>query len=125
MDKFEPIHVMIMQNVMPNIPNTSLEYVYDMKGSSINREVFKNLSNSELKKKCPTGGSVLKDLDYIRMKEMFKFFQMSEDDISRILKQIDKDVNFLINQRFMDYSILFTIKKVHKKRVSAIEEEKE
>ena len=77
MDRFEPIHVMIMQNVMPNVPNTDLSYVYDMKGSSINREVFKGVSKDQLKKKCPTGGWVLKDLDYIRMKEMFKFLKMS------------------------------------------------
>ena len=44
MDRFEPIHVMIMQNVMPNVPNTDLHYVYDMKGSSINREVFKGVT---------------------------------------------------------------------------------
>mmetsp|Transcript_29894 Transcript_29894/g.45707 ORF Transcript_29894/g.45707 Transcript_29894/m.45707 type:complete len:191 (+) Transcript_29894:1507-2079(+) len=52
--KFEPIHVMVMQNTMPNIENTELNYVFDMKGSSINREVLKKKKNSELKE--PTGG---------------------------------------------------------------------
>ena len=77
MDKFEPIHVMIMQNTMPNVENADLHYVYDMKGSSINREVLKNLTNDQLKKKCPTGGWVLKDLDFLRMKEIFKFLKLS------------------------------------------------
>ena len=77
MDKFEPIHVMIMQNTMPNVDNTSLSFVYDMKGSSINREVLKKMSGVEVKKNGPTGGLVLKDLDYVRMKEIFRFMKLS------------------------------------------------
>ena len=40
-DSFEPVHVMIMQNSMPNVPETELQYVFDMKGSSINRAELK------------------------------------------------------------------------------------
>ena len=99
---------------MPNIENTELSYVYDMKGSSINRAVFKDIPNDQLKKKCPTGGWVLKDLDYIRMKEMFKFLKLSQSDAARIMKQLTIDVNFLVEQRFMDYSLLMAIKKINR-----------
>ena len=84
-----------------------------MKGSKINREVLKKLSEAEMKKKCPTGGWVLKDLDYIRMKETFRFLKLSARDISKINYQLHIDVNFLMDQRFMDYSLLFVIKKVN------------
>jgi 1-phosphatidylinositol-4-phosphate 5-kinase len=45
MDQFEPIHVMIMENSLPNVENTEMHYVFDMKGSSINREVLKRVTN--------------------------------------------------------------------------------
>ena len=32
-----------------------------------------------------TGGQVLKDLDYIRLKEVKRFFKMSENDIEEIV----------------------------------------
>ena len=42
MDQFDQIHVMIMENSLPHVDNTEMHYVFDMKGSSINREVLKN-----------------------------------------------------------------------------------
>ena len=38
--KFSPISVMIMENGLPNIPNSELAYTFDMKGSTVNREVL-------------------------------------------------------------------------------------
>lgn len=35
-----------------------------------------------------TGGQVLKDLDYIRLKEVKRFFKMSENDIEEIVQNI-------------------------------------
>ena len=82
-DKFESIHVMVMQNTKPNIEGTELHYVFDMKGSSINREVLKRKSASELKD--PTGGKVLKDLDYVRLKELKNFFTLEKIQADPIL----------------------------------------
>ena len=45
-DQFEPIHVMIMENSLPHIENTEMHSCFDMKGSSINREVLKGKSNT-------------------------------------------------------------------------------
>jgi len=80
-DMFEPIHVMIMQNTMPNVPNTDLHYVFDMKGSSINREMLKAKDNTTLKKSEPTGGMVLKDLDYLRLKELKHFMDIDNETL--------------------------------------------
>lgn len=96
MDQFEPIHVMIMENSLPNILNTEMHYCFDMKGSSINREVLKGKSNFNLKQSGPTGGTVLKDLDYLRLNELKSFFNMENIDTQRILKQIELDVTFLM-----------------------------
>jgi hypothetical protein len=62
---------------MPNVDATDLSYVFDMKGSSINREVLKDKTVDELRKEPPTGSMVLKDLDYLRLKEIFRFMKMS------------------------------------------------
>jgi len=47
-DKFDPLHVLIMQNSLPKVEDTELAYCFDIKGSSINREVLKHLSNHDL-----------------------------------------------------------------------------
>lgn len=112
MDQFEPLHVMIMENSLPAVENTEMHYVFDMKGSSINREVLKGTSNSSLKNGEPTGSKVLKDLDYVRLNEIKSFFNMDNIDCTRQLAAIEKDVKFLMQQRFMDYSLLMAIKKV-------------
>lgn len=48
-NKFDPIHVLIMQNTMPNVQDAELHYVFDIKGSSINREVLKDMTDHKLK----------------------------------------------------------------------------
>ena len=56
-----------------------------MKGSQINREVFKNKTTAHLKHMKPTGGKILKDLDYIRLKEAKRFFKLEYKTIKQIL----------------------------------------
>jgi 1-phosphatidylinositol-4-phosphate 5-kinase len=109
-DQFETISVMIMQNTLPNVPHTELSYVFDMKGSSIKREVLKGVENRDLK---PTHGKVLKDLDYLRLKEVKSFMKMDECVAKMIVNQLDRDVKFLNNERYMDYSLLLGIKRVN------------
>lgn len=112
MDQFEPIHVMIMQNTIPAVENTELQYVFDLKGSQINREVLKGVPNKDIIKRGPTGGQVLKDFDYVRLEEIKQFYNLSSSDNAKINGQLQKDVRFLMSQRFMDYSLLLAIKKV-------------
>ena len=111
-DKFEPIHVMIMQNSLPKIQNAEINYLFDMKGSSINREVLKSKSVAELKKEGPTGSKVLKDLDFIRLKQLKNFMKLEPARIHQILNSIQLDLNFLKSARFMDYSLLLAVSKV-------------
>lgn len=76
---------MIMQNSLPKVEGAQLHYVFDMKGSSINREVMKSKSNEELKIKGPTGSKVLKDLDYIRLKQLNNFMKLKPSKVNQIL----------------------------------------
>lgn len=95
MDKFTPISVMIMENTLPNIRHSELHYTFDMKGSQINREVLKHKSVRELRTDEPTGGKVLKDLDFLRLKEVKKFINFHNDDWSIIITNITRDIRFL------------------------------
>lgn len=111
---FEPISVMIMQNTLPAVEDTELHYVFDMKGSQINREVLKDRPTANLKHMKHTGGTVLKDLDYIRLKEAKRFFKLDYASVREILGALQKDVDWLVSSRFMDYSLLFAVRKVNK-----------
>ena len=111
-DMFEPISVMIMQNTLPAVPNTETHYVFDMKGSQINREVLKGWSTTHLKHMKHTGGRILKDLDYIRLKEAKRFFKLDYGSTKAILKDMSNDVDFLTSSRFMDYSLLLAVRRV-------------
>ena len=101
-----------MENSLPSVENSELHYIFDMKGSTINREVLKGVSLDELIKMQPTGGQTLKDLDYVRLNENKHFFNMRTIDTKRLLNLIQIDVNFLKRQRFMDYSLLFSVRRV-------------
>ena len=83
-----------------------------MKGSSFNREVLSHLKIKDIKK-TPTKGQVLKDLDFIRLRDPLNFFDMRESDRHNIIQIIQRDVNFLMQEQFMDYSLLLAVKKVN------------
>jgi len=112
MAKFTPLSVIIMENTLPNIEHAELQFTFDMKGSQVNREVLKRKTLRDLRVDRPTGGQVLKDLDFLRLKELKKFINFHNDDWSTIISNISHDVAYLQSQRFMDYSLLMAIRKV-------------
>ena len=95
MDKFSPISVMIMENVLPNIKHSELQFTFDMKGSQINREVLKSKTSRDLLNDAPTGGKVLKDLDFLRLKELKKFINFSNKDWHTIVTNLSNDIQLL------------------------------
>ena len=119
MDKFTPLHVILMQNTLQEVENANLKYIFDMKGSTIKREVLKQVNNQDFLKAAERG--VLKDLDFIRLNEMKNFFNMDNKTLQLIHHQISLDVQYLQSQRFMDYSLLFSVRKVNKDKVETID----
>ena len=87
-----------------------------MKGSQINREVLKSQTVKDLLRNGPTGGKVLKDLDFLRLKKLKKFINLNNQDWLKINEFIKSDVAYLKQERFMDYSILMAIRKVSKNK---------
>lgn len=112
MDRFTPISVMIMENGLPDIPHSELHFTFDMKGSSVNREVLKHKTVQDLWRDEPTGGKVLKDLDFLRLKDIKKFINFDNEDWHTITSNLSKDVKFMQDMGFIDYSLLMSIRKI-------------
>merc|ERR1712127_203836 len=112
MDKFTPLSVMIMENGLPNILHSELQYTFDLKGSSVNREVLHKKSMMDLRSDEPTGGKVLKDLDFLRLKDLKKFVNFDNEDWQKITTNLAKDCKFMQDMGFIDYSLLLSIRKI-------------
>lgn len=112
MDKFTPLSVMIMENGLPNILHSELQYTFDLKGSSVNREVLHKKSMMDLRRDEPTGGKVLKDLDFLRLKDLKKFVNFDNEDWQKITTNLAKDSKFMQDMGFIDYSLLLSIRKI-------------
>ena len=112
MDKFTPLSVMIMENGLPNIMKSELHFTFDLKGSSVNREVLHKKSMTDLRQDEPTGGKVLKDLDFLRLKDLKKFINFDNEDWHKITTNLTKDVKFMQDMGFIDYSLLLSIRKI-------------
>ena len=125
MDKFSPIHVMIMENCLPKVNNYELNHVFDIKGSKFSREVFKNKSSQQLLSGPLSGGLVLKDIDYERLKELRNFMMIGKLDYRNLMAMISKDSQMLRDLGIMDYSLLLSVRKVmpNDKRVSLLKRE--
>lgn len=91
MDKFSPVHVMIMENVIPPVPGYDLNHVFDMKGSEFSREVLKKKQMEMLRNEKATGGLVLKDLDFVRLKQLRKFISLTDEDWRALTDRIMSD----------------------------------
>jgi 1-phosphatidylinositol-4-phosphate 5-kinase len=92
------ISVVVMDNLFYNDHNLKMTERYDLKGSTIGRQVLKgNESPSERYKKT------LKDMDL-----RSKIF-IGEDAKTQLMEQLQRDVEFLSSLHIMDYSLLLGI----------------
>jgi len=67
--------------------------LFDLKGSEVNRAVLKDLKMNDLRRKGPTQGKVLKDLDYRRLRSIYEFFDMGcEETAKEIVGQLTNDI---------------------------------
>ena len=103
--KYEPQHVMLMENTKQLQDKSKEKFVYDLKGST-----YERLSKGKL-----TSKTMRKDLDWIRDKKMNnKSLCMSRINFD-LVKQLRRDVNFLKNRGLLDYSLLVSVEEIQKK----------
>lgn len=111
-DSFSPIHVMIMENCLPEIKSYELNHVFDIKGSRFSREVLGHRSYSRMMRDPITKGKVLKDIDFERLQEMRKFMMLGKQDWKDLVAAANKDTKMLRDFGLMDYSLLLSIRRV-------------
>ncbi|XP_063072634.1 phosphatidylinositol 5-phosphate 4-kinase type-2 gamma isoform X2 [Engraulis encrasicolus] len=92
----EDTYLMLMRNMFSH--RLVVHRKYDLKGSLVSREA----SDKEKVKELPT----YKDVDF--RNNMQKVF-VSEEQKEKIMEKLNRDVEFLVQQRIMDYSLLLGI----------------
>jgi len=98
MEDITPVHLLLMQNSAQ--AGKSIRYCFDLKGSIINREVPEHHI---------TPGGTLKDVNLLKEKKEKIFLRFQKKDKTRVMKQMNEDIEFLMKFNLMDYSLLLIV----------------
>jgi hypothetical protein len=79
-----------------------LKYIFDLKGSLINRETKINM-----KKYKP--GTTLKDINLLNVRQGENILKFSTLDRACLMDMVEKDAHLLRKHNIMDYSLLLAI----------------
>ncbi|KAJ3148788.1 Phosphatidylinositol-4-phosphate 5-kinase [Geranomyces michiganensis] len=91
------LHFVVMLNVFP--PNKDIHEMYDLKGSTVGREFPEELAKDDPR-------AVLKDLNWMARGRKLR---LGPTKSTLLIEQLEKDVQFLIKHKIMDYSLLVGI----------------
>ncbi|XP_019942120.2 phosphatidylinositol 5-phosphate 4-kinase type-2 gamma-like isoform X1 [Paralichthys olivaceus] len=108
----EDTYLLVMRNVFSH--RLHVHRKYDLKGSLVSREA----SFKEKVKELPT----YKDVDF--RNNMQKVY-VSEEEKEKIMDKLNRDTEFLVHMRMMDYSLLLGIHDVERAEREEDEEEEE
>jgi len=103
-------HVIIMRNIV-NTAKKNIIVGYDLKGSTFDREVLKDLKSFENREEAYERKTTLKDSDFLKFERNVHIPEFIKD---RLLKNLEEDTNFFRKAGFMDYSLYLV--KVRKKK---------
>ena len=100
-DSTDEVHLVLMENTLQLKNKKGLEYIFDLKGSLVDRKVKGKITPS----------TTLKDLNLLMALEASKnFIKLESEEIRRkIITIVKSDVDFLASLGFMDYSLLVGI----------------
>ena len=98
----DEVHIMLMENTLQIKDDKQLRYIFDLKGSRVDRKV----------KGITTKSTTLKDINFLMAANVNKHFTDLGDNKRRILTALRKDIEFLRVSKLMDYSLLLGIEKV-------------
>ncbi|TRY97800.1 hypothetical protein DNTS_008291 [Danionella cerebrum] len=107
----EDTYLLVMRNMFSH--RLTIHRKYDLKGSLVSREA----SDKEKEKDLPT----LKDVDF--RNNMQKVY-ISEEEKESLLEKLNRDVEFLVRLKIMDYSLLLGIHDVSRAEQEEEEEMK-
>ncbi|SMN20888.1 similar to Saccharomyces cerevisiae YDR208W MSS4 Phosphatidylinositol-4-phosphate 5-kinase, involved in actin cytoskeleton organization and cell morphogenesis [Maudiozyma saulgeensis] len=117
--KHRKIYFIVMNNLFP--PHLDIHRTYDLKGSTWGRRT--NIDNQQLQDFDKSFKPVLKDLNWLDLKETIKFGPLKK---KTFLNQLQNDIALLSKLNIMDYSLLIGIHDLNQDElVSDTEEEEE
>lgn len=93
---------MVMANLLGTIDKKYVIRVYDLKGSSHQREVFKKEEINE-ENEVQFAKKTMKDIDFERLEEKV---WISADSSTEIKKQLKKDAYYFFEKGLIDYSLV-------------------
>ncbi|XP_075757882.1 phosphatidylinositol 5-phosphate 4-kinase type-2 gamma isoform X2 [Pelodiscus sinensis] len=108
----EETYMLVMRNVFSH--RLAVHRKYDLKGSLVSREA----SDKEKVKELPT----LKDVDFLHMSQKV---HVGEGEKSDFMERLKRDVEFLVQLKIMDYSLLLGIHDVRRAEEEEDEDLKE
>ena len=94
------IHLMLLSHTLRFERSENVQRIFDLKGSTVNREV--KMTNKMSRSKT------LKDVNFIKLRRN-EPLNMFEIDKLFILRQVAKDTEFLKSLNIMDYSLLLAV----------------
>lgn len=101
-ESFSSVHIMLMENTVRLKEPKQLRYIFDLKGSTVDRVVTGKTKNS----------TTLKDINFLVTKKRFRMLTTLDEKTNRkLVRAMRKDIEFLYSQRLMDYSMLIAIEK--------------
>ena len=98
------VNIMLMENTLRIRDDAHLKYVFDLKGSKVDRKVKGKTKNS----------TTLKDINFLMASRVNSNLADFGRHRKRLLKALRKDVEYLRSQGLMDYSLLLGIESVNK-----------
>ena len=102
-DSTDDVHLVLMENTLQLKNKEGLKYIFDLKGSLVDRKT----------KGKTTSSTTLKDQNFILAAQAAPdFIYLEESTKERLLKIVKKDVDFLAGLGLMDYSLLLGIERL-------------
>ena len=93
------VNIILMENTLRIKDEKRLKYVFDLKGSTVDRKVKGQTKQT----------TTLKDVNFLMAAKVNKDFTDLGPHRRRLIKAIQKDVKYLRSQGLMDYSMLLGI----------------
>jgi 1-phosphatidylinositol-4-phosphate 5-kinase len=94
------VHLMLMENTLQLKNPDGLKYIFDLKGSLVDRKISGKISSS----------TTMKDVNFLLATESNPgFINLGNNTRKKLLHVIKADVDFLASQGLMDYSLLLGI----------------
>ena len=96
----QEVHLMLMENTLRLKNPEQLKYIFDLKGSLVDRKTMGLTTNS----------TTLKDINFLMTKKANRDFPcFATNTKQKLISVMQKDVQFLRNHNLMDYSLLLGV----------------